>query len=351
MRASILTFHDGINYGAFFQVYAMYSYLKELGFDAEVIDYKNKGFTRREKLCFFHPIYVRPHIMLKNFIKIRKFKKAQEDMNYTQRLYTVDELQKLNFDNVVIGSDEVWNCASDFIGYDPVYFSKGINAKRKLSYAASCGSVSGPEAFTPEIREAISSLDNIGVRDDNSINLLKQAGFDNLNYVVDPTFLYDFSSRAVMPEEKDYILVYGAFTNTMIDAVKQYSKSEGKKIVSVGYPCKWADVSYDTLDPFQWLGYFLGSDKIVTTMYHGLLFSIHSNKEFCLFSTPYRKNKVGSLLERLGIENRFVEENVDLKKVFAEPLNYQLINSNRDKLVDASKAYLKGSLLSHENNC
>ena len=41
MRIGILTYFDGINYGAFSQVYALQSRLVELGFNVKVIAYKN----------------------------------------------------------------------------------------------------------------------------------------------------------------------------------------------------------------------------------------------------------------------------------------------------------------------
>ncbi|WP_156860527.1 hypothetical protein [Francisella hispaniensis] len=42
MRIGILTFHEGINHGGFFQAYSTYSYLKEKSYDVEIINYKNK---------------------------------------------------------------------------------------------------------------------------------------------------------------------------------------------------------------------------------------------------------------------------------------------------------------------
>ena len=42
MKIGILTFHDGINHGAFFQAFSTYSFLKANGYDVEIINYKNK---------------------------------------------------------------------------------------------------------------------------------------------------------------------------------------------------------------------------------------------------------------------------------------------------------------------
>ena len=41
MRVGILTFHDALNYGAVLQCYALQNTLMNLGYEVEVIDYKN----------------------------------------------------------------------------------------------------------------------------------------------------------------------------------------------------------------------------------------------------------------------------------------------------------------------
>ena len=50
----IVTFHDGINYGAYLQVYALQNYLKQLGIDSEIINYKNKKHEFNEYKCFLY---------------------------------------------------------------------------------------------------------------------------------------------------------------------------------------------------------------------------------------------------------------------------------------------------------
>ena len=41
----IITFHDSINYGALLQAYALQSYIQSLGFEVDIINYKNKERT------------------------------------------------------------------------------------------------------------------------------------------------------------------------------------------------------------------------------------------------------------------------------------------------------------------
>lgn len=40
MKIGILTFHRAHNYGAVLQAYALVTYLKNIGHDAEIVDYR-----------------------------------------------------------------------------------------------------------------------------------------------------------------------------------------------------------------------------------------------------------------------------------------------------------------------
>ncbi|MCM0343634.1 polysaccharide pyruvyl transferase family protein [Bacteroides fragilis] len=53
MKIGIVTFHRATNYGAILQAYALVSYLKSLGHEAEFIDCKSEGIA-----SLFPPINV-----------------------------------------------------------------------------------------------------------------------------------------------------------------------------------------------------------------------------------------------------------------------------------------------------
>lgn len=147
MKVGILTFHDGFNYGAFFQVYCLQSFLLQNGFDCHIINYKSIGFTKREYQCFVklkHPLF-----SLRNLRKIRQFKKAHEKLRLTERIFNSKKLSTLHFDCIVIGSDEVWNFKGKLPRLDPTYFSHNLNADRIISYAASFGSISENQSIPP----------------------------------------------------------------------------------------------------------------------------------------------------------------------------------------------------------
>jgi hypothetical protein len=346
MKTGILTFHDGINYGAFFQVYALQSFLVQNGFQCQVINYKSLGFTGREYKVFLDPRRVSKRRIKRNIAKIARFKLAHRRLHLTKRIFREDRLATLHFDSIVIGSDEVWNYGTNLIGYDPVYFSQGLKAGRIISYAASFGNRKADEAVPVQLRNLLKRVEYVSVRDDNSANIMRAISKKPAEIVLDPTFIVNLKPEAITPHKQGFILVYGSFSEKMVYQVLEYARFVGKTTVSVGYNLPWCDISLDTLSPFQWLGYFADCDCAITTMYHGMIFSILNQKAFCMFSTPYRMNKVGNLLSGLGLSNRLVAENGSVKSTFAEEINYSKVNAQIETRRYQSEKFLLGALQS-----
>lgn len=344
MKVGILTFHDGINYGAFFQVYALQSFLLRHEFDCQVINYKSIGFTKREYKVFLK--LRRPIYSIRNIQKIAQFKKAHKKLLLTKRIFRHKKLSTLSFDRIIIGSDEVWNFGTTLIGYDPVYFSKGLEADRIISYAASFGSIKTSEAVPEQLRSSLYRIEYISVRDENSANIMSLISKKPVQIVLDPTFLVDLKPEAIQPCEQGLILIYGSFSKKMIHQILEYARFVRRKTVSVGYKLPWCDISLDTLNPFQWLGYFANCDCVITTMFHGMIYSILNEKQFCMFSTPYRENKFGNLPSDLGLSSRVVDENGSVKGVFAGEIDYSKVDARIETKRRQSKKFLLEALQS-----
>lgn len=344
MKVGILTFHNGINYGTFFQVYALQSFLLQHGFQCQVINYKNLGFTLREYKCFLHPLLLWKWVIIKNIIKIARFKRAHQRLHLTNRIFREGRLATLYFDSIIIGSDEVWNFDTKLIGYDPVYFSRGLNAGRIISYAASFGNIETHEGVPEQLRNCLHRIECVSVRDENSANIMSAISKKTVQIVLDPTFLVDLRPEAVTPNERGFILVYGAFSEKMIHQILEYARFVGKKTVSAGYSLPWCDIHLGTLSPFQWLGYFANCDCVITTMYHGMIFAVLNQKEFCMFSTPYRKHKGGNLLSDLGLSNRVIDENASIKGVLAKEVDYSTVNALIETQRRQSEEFLLAAL-------
>ena len=350
MKIGILTFHDGINHGAYLQAYSLYKVLSNKFSDNEIkiINYKNKKHLITEYKFFL--IQKNPINIIKNILKIFKFRKLQDLFNLTKFTTEPDKPNKDNFDVIIYGSDEIWNFSNSLFGCDKVYFGFDLNAKCKISYAPSF-SEAKIENFPSDLKEFYKNFNFISVRDSYSKKLFNQINQNhNINCieVLDPTFLYDFRN-----EEKEisstylnnYILIYCTFLDKNdIDNIKDYAKNTKMKLISIGYKNYFADESVINLDPFEWISYFKNANYIVTNTFHGTVFSIKYNKKFISIPKNDKKNKIISLLDQFKLKDRACTDKYDLTNILKKEINYDEVNSLIDKQKRISLNFLINSI-------
>lgn len=352
MKIGILTFHDGINFGAFMQTYCLFRFLSSLGHEVKIIDYKSNRHKRKEYKSILAT--KRPGLFIKNLIKIRKFRKLQKSkFELTKSCRKIEEINTIDLDLIVCGSDEIWNYENPLIGFDPAYFSIGLNTAA-ISYAASFGSISKEVVLPSEVRAGLEKIGKISVRDTNSFSIVDRNLEIQPEIVLDPTFLFDMTDKAVPVRDKDYILFYSIILEQhIVEQVTDFAKKVSKKIIAVGYPASWADKNYISIDPFLWLGYIKEADFIFTSMFHGTIYSILLNKQFALITTEYRKNKLYPMLNDLGLENRIIKNNNDitgqLQKVFNNKIDYNAVNGKIHTSKTKSVQYLENAIKEFES--
>lgn len=342
-KIGILTFHDGINHGAYLQAYALQNYLKGIGYQNKIINYKKFRFWLNEYKSFLYRKDRKD--LIENIKKIIKFKKCHKKMKLTRFTFSAKNISKKKFDIIIVGSDEVWNFKNPLLTYNLTYFGENLNSKKIISYAPSFGAVNKDEKIPEEIIRHLKKFTSISVRDNNSSVIIKKLMNIDAPVVLDPTFLYDFSNEVKQCPYDDFILLYALkLTAEEIDKIKQYSKKVNKKIIAIGYKNLWSDINIINIDPFEWVGYFKKASIIITPMFHGVLFSIKFNKQFCTIMTPIRENKVGSILENLDLSDRIMQNDDSLEKLFERKIDYSVINKKIDLLIDKSKKYLTSAI-------
>lgn len=339
-KLGIVTYHDGYNFGAFLQVYALQRVLAEHGFDVEVVNYKNPAYTYWE----YHTLFFsrRLNILRGNFSKMLKFRRAHRLLNLSRRLFTAKHLAELEYDCVVYGSDEIWNYSNPIVKLDPVYFGFGITGARKISYAPSFGSLPvDSEIPEPAIR-GLETLDAISVRDVNSQRLLSRILDKPVELVLDPTFLVDFSSDEIQCPHENFILVYTTgFTKELQALLLDYAESTGKLLISVGFPNDFCHKNIMGIGPFEFLGYYRQACEVVTNMFHGTIFAVKYNKPLAVISDPYRVNKLQSVLDRFGLHGHVVrQDGVGLESALSTYISYASINEEIVRSVEHSMNFL-----------
>lgn len=112
MKIGILTFHWATNYGAVLQCYALQEYLKSLGHEVEIINYKPHLFDDN----VFTFLRFRKFLHIGDYLNNCKKEAALKDfrssrLHQTERIYACKDMAYIAncYDAIVSGSDQVVN--------------------------------------------------------------------------------------------------------------------------------------------------------------------------------------------------------------------------------------------------
>lgn len=339
IKIGILTFHDGHNFGGFLQSYALQKTLERLGFKAEFINYRSYYHTYKEYRCLFGTR--RPKVFFAGFLKMMAFYRAHKKFNLSRAISNAKGLSSLNYSGVIFGSDEVWNYSSPIIKLDPVYYGIGVPTKLRISYAASCGSLPSDSVVPDLVSQAWRNFDHISVRDENSKAIVSKHVKKDVELVLDPTFLVDFSGEEITCPQSDFILVYTTeFSADVQKSVREYATRVGKRLVSVGYRNAFCDVNIIGIGPFEFLGYVKAASVVITSMFHGTIFAVKYNKPFAIVVDPYRTNKLATMLEQLELVDRLTDAE-GLEATLCKPIDYERVNGLIEEGVEHSMNFLQ----------
>jgi hypothetical protein len=344
----ILTFFQGYNYGAFLQAYALQNYLLDNGHKNIFINYRKQKSIDNELDAVLRSERKNLLMYARMLIKIAKFKYYQRKFHKTKWINKREDLEKLAFDAVIIGSDQIWCYSNEWGGIDTPYFSNNLNSNHIISYAASMGPDKFDARHPRSIIRLMKNFRHIGVRDNNTYNFAKQFSNHEPQLVLDPTLLYDFKNEIKKVRLKNYILFYSDGLlpqQEVIDELKYLAKENNLKIVSVGKKFDWCDLNIISPSPLLWMGYVKYASFVFTCMYHGLLFSVKFNKQFAMFLTAERENKCLDFLKGINLQNRRIMSANDLNKSFNKTIKYEPVNDWLKIKKESSAAFLKQSLL------
>lgn len=339
MKIGILTHHFVNNFGAFLQAYALRDALAEAFPDdtVEIIDYYNirqfvvntggwfRFYRDRENLrCWTQKIQV----------PLTFWKARKTHMTLSRRCYCTRQVNQLNYDVIVVGSDEVWNY-QDWRSMARIKYGHGLTCPNLIAYAPSVGDSHGnvPEFVVAGIKK-FSALSS---RDDATYSLLESITGTAPKRVVDPTFLSAFPNGENTLFAKPYILFYycDRLPEKIKNQVLEYAKSHNLKVYGAGECDKrYTDVTVN-LSPFSWVDAFRNAEFVFTGTFHGAVFSILNHRPFKVYLTnKSRVAKVASLLTECGLTNREIESNFsfDLDKMKDE-IDYAAV----DRIIDCRK--------------
>lgn len=275
MRIGILTHHYINNFGAFLQAYALCGAVAELYPDdeVEIINYINKRHFIINTLGWFR--YYKNRESLESWMqKIRlpkTFGKARrEDMKLSPLCLTVGDINKRNYDCIIVGSDEVWNY-KDKKANQKVKFGYGLKCKKLIAYAPSVGKSDAGAELPDYVKEGVKKFDAVSARDSLTAELIEKSSGKKAARVLDPTFLYRFPKAELKSAKKPYILFY--YCEHMPESIKNYildyAKKHGFAVYGAGECDKvYTDITVN-LSPFEWVEMFRNAEFVFTGTFHG----------------------------------------------------------------------------------
>lgn len=339
-RICIITWYKVPNYGAYLQAYAMKRVLEEKGCDVFFYDYDRKLLPYNKYNLVKHPLQTICRKLLKKQIENNADFYSEKDKIFKTIISKTFEVAQLNNEYLlcIIGSDEIFNIES---GYNSFQFSSPVKAIKTISYAASFGETSIEMIDFYKVRNVlqtnISNLAGISVRDENSMKLIKNLTDKDAVVHIDPVLLYGFKKECGLmknPKKDPYIVFYSYGSHLLkkeyINEIIKFAKENGLTIISCGYYHSWCDENINC-SPFDFISYVKHASYVITSTFHGAVFSILLNKQFCVFPQN-NSNKLCYLLKQFNLEKQIVKKTYEIKNCLNRKLdNTQLIIQQQEK--------------------
>ena len=321
MKIEIIT-KIGKNYGALLQAYALKTVFCSQGAECQVIRFELDSTQKTYRVC--REPWRRRGILcnLQSIIHYKEYKESSNKClefrnqyyNLTRPYHTFDELCKTppEGDIFVSGSDQVWNPR---ISFNPAYYCMFAKKGSKLaSYAASIGVSKIDESIKNEFISRLSNFNYISVRESSAKELLEQFGI-HADVAPDPTLLLtkdEWSDISANVVEDPYILCYFvAFPKEAPEIVKAIKKEIGIKVVNLMTSedsSVIGDIKIRNAGPQEFLGLFKNATFVITSSFHGTVFSIINRKPFLSTLYSITGSRVADLLKSVSLEDRIYSQ-------------------------------------------
>jgi len=351
MKIGTLTFHAAHNYGAMLQAYALVTFLRNYGHQAEVINFLPYIHNNYERFPYMymmyrsrgdHPVYA----LLRSIKHYKRYKKKTplwhsfetfliDYIPKSKRIFYTKDIKGLKYDAIVCGSDQIWNPALTD-GYKDCFFGKGMpESIKKISYAGSNGN--GMVSCEDEtiFLNLISNFDAISVREAGLQHYLITHGIE-AKTVLDPVFLLkkeDWFNIAIDCEHENYVFTYSFWEpEHFFETAYEISKQLHLKLICMRYE-KTDMPSEDIIQicdkgPREFLGYIKNASFVVTNSFHGTAFSIIMEKQFFNIPPIKTRERTDSIMRMAGLTDHVI--NTNDKYNISNKIDYEVVNKRME---------------------
>ena len=380
MKIGVVTYwHGSSNYGMIMQCWALQHKLKEMGHEPYVIRFDPE---RPKYILFAKKVIDRFRRVVSKSYRLEARSNDERDLYNAEkdklRAFDVFREKHLQFsdcyyryaneliknpplaDCYVAGSDQIWCMDLSIDGNAKgMFLAFGDNNIRRVAYAPSFGRTTYNRENEHYLKEALSRFNSISCREMGGVEFCQRLGF-KAQKVVDPTMLLndrDYEPLCESVAYKDYVFIYSVNMGSAEDMYWSAFKKMicGKEVVATpasgsiaGGELFGEDVAYDYATPGRWLSLIKNSDLIVTSSFHGIVFSIIFNKKFAFVpikgAFAATNNRITDLLSSVGLEELVVNRPDDYMKIINNDIDWENVNILKSRLIRGSFDFLEEAL-------
>ncbi len=362
-KIGILTYHNGFNYGACLQAYALQQVVKRYCPDTEIINFEPIDFLASREMFSRRPVHMKELIKIVTRIpyykslmmREKRFRQYEHECLETTPLYRTREeviAAADSYDCLICGSDQIWNL-SEAAGpaANLIYFLDFPKKQKRIAYAASFGNwVKDADSRENDFMPWLRLFDAISVREKSGVDYLRGRGIDCFQ-TIDPTILLDAEDydRICSPRliDDDYILMFGWNVNSdLISAAKKVQKELNLPVYNIVPPPRglFSGISRRLdIGPQDFLSMIKYASFVVTNSFHGTAFSTTYQKPYVSVVSGTPDTRMKSLLEQLGLSDHLSEaDSFDLEKLIQT--DYSNVQEKKEQVRTSSLNFIKEAL-------
>lgn len=383
-KVGIVSCYFKHNYGSMLQAYATQKILDDWNIENETINLENlnKEISKGKRKYYLSQIFNFSFIKAKfgmvklklycklangelgKNIKVRdkKFEAFEKMFHFSKSYNTMKQIcEQGDYTDVLVGSDQLWlpvNIVADY--YTLNFVPENVN---KISFATSFGVSEIPEKYKEQYRTFLKRIDNLSVREDKGVKLVKELTGREATLVCDPTLLFDKEEWMEIQKEEPIIkekYIFCYFLGKTIEYRKfaeRLKEKTGYKIVSlnhldeyVKYSDKFADEAPFDIGPSEFLNLIRNAEFVCTDSFHGTVFSLINHKKFFVFRRYPNQSKVStnsrldSLLKIVNLSDRMLEGEERVEKLIEKEIDYEVVDEKLQEFREKSKEFLRGAI-------
>ncbi len=368
MKVGILNLYYSFNYGAVLQAYALQEVLRSLGTEPEYLNFRPQG----EGIIQPKPWYLRMDLLrnrpVMKLMHLRQISQMRRNFELFRSRYLqqspafagADDFRRYasQYDALVVGSDQVWNCSERLVREFFLDFS--LDRQKRISYAACFGQPLQLPHVPGIVGPLLRRFDHLSVRNTASQELVRQYADRESLITADPTLLHDFTELLIgeNPLGRPYVMVY-ALDKELAGPGSVLAQIVGKKlglpVVSVvsrmqvvqGWTFLGADQQLWTVNVPQWLALLRHAAFVCTDSFHGMMFAAKFKRPLIAYhDNAHRAVRLIDAARRYGLEPRLLPAKTEAQVpgLVSSDIDYQPIHDQMLAHARESRAFLQSAL-------